>query len=65
MLLHLRRSIGAAVDIPAGEPMQRDWLTYLRPAWGLPPDQFEALIGKRLKRAVPAGDLIRAEDVEN
>lgn len=65
MLLHLRRSIGAAVDIPAGEPVQRDWLTYLRPAWGLPPDQFEALIGKRLKRAVPAGDLIRAEDVEN
>ncbi len=65
MLLHLRRSIGAAVDIPAGEPVQRDWLTYLRPAWGLPPDQVEAVIGKRLKRAVPAGDLIRAEDVEN
>ena len=64
MRLHMRRSVGAAVDIPAGVPVKKEWLTYLRPAWGLPADQFEAVIGKRLRRAVPAGDLIKAEDLK-
>lgn len=65
MLLHLRRSIGTLVDIPAGKQVQAEWLTYLRPAWGLSPDDFEAVVGKRLRRTVPAGDLIRLEDIEN
>ncbi len=64
ILLHMRRSVGAAVDIPAGVPVQKEWLTYLRPAWGLPTDQFDATIGKRLRRTVPSGDLIRTEDLE-
>lgn len=64
MLLHMRRSVGAAIDIPVGEPVKKEWLTHLRPAWGLPADQFDAVVGKRLPRAVPAGDLIRAEDLE-
>ena len=64
MLLHMRRSIGAAKDIPAGVPVCAEWLTYLRPAWGLPPDRFNTVVGKRLHRDVPAGDLIRAEDLE-
>jgi N,N'-diacetyllegionaminate synthase len=64
MLRHMRRSVGAAVDIPAGVPVRREWLTFLRPAWGLPPEKFEAVIGQRLRRAVPAGDLIKAEDLE-
>ena len=63
MLLHLRRSVGAAVDIPAGQPVRREWLTCLRPAWGLPADQLEAVVGKSLKRAVGAGDLIKPEDL--
>jgi N,N'-diacetyllegionaminate synthase len=61
---NIRRSLGAATDIPAGEPVRAEWLTFLRPAWGLPPDQFDIIVGRRLKRSVPAGDIIRAEDVE-
>ena len=64
MLLHMRRSVGAAVDIPAGVPVLRQWLTYLRPAWGLPPEKLDAVVGKPLRRPVPAGDLIRVEDLE-
>lgn len=64
LLFHLRRSIGAAVDIPPGTPVQREWLTWLRPAWGLPADQEKFVIGRKLKRLIPAGDLIRPEDVE-
>ncbi|MDA2936642.1 N-acetylneuraminate synthase family protein [Acidobacteria bacterium AH-259-A15] len=64
MLLSMRRSVGAAVDIPFGQPVRREWLTYLRPAWGLPADQLDAVVGRRLQRAVPAGDLIRAEDLK-
>jgi sialic acid synthase SpsE len=65
MLPLMRRSIGAAVDIPAGEPVRSEWLTYLRPAWGLRPDQVNKVVGKCLRRPVPAGDLIRVEDLES
>jgi len=64
MRLHMRRSVGAAADIPAGVPIHKEWLTYLRPAWGLPADQLGSLIGKRLRRSVSEGDLIKAEDLE-
>ena len=64
MLPHMRRSVGAAVDIPAGVPVKKEWLTYLRPAWGLPADRFDDVVDKRLRRAVPAGDLIKDEDME-
>lgn len=63
LLQHMRRSIGAAVDIPAGVPVRADWLTFLRPQWGLTPDRFDTVVGKPLNRAVSAGDLIRQEDL--
>ena len=63
MVAHMRRSLGAAADIPAGTPLRREWLTFLRPAWGVDPTKFDTMIGKRLTRAVAAGDLIRDEDV--
>jgi sialic acid synthase SpsE len=63
--LHMRRSIGAAVNVPAGKPVQIEWLTYLRPSWGLSPDQIDKVVGKRLIRGVQAGDLIRLEDIED
>ena len=64
-IIDMRRSPGAAVDISAGAPLERDWLTWLRPAWGLAADDLNALIGRRLNRDVPAGDLIREEDLED
>ena len=62
-LEHMRRAIGAARDIKAGEPVRAEDLTYLRPAWGLPPERFDDLVGKVLTRDVPAGDLISEEDL--
>jgi len=63
--LHMRRSVGAFVDIPAGKPIRPEWLTYLRPQWGLSPEVFDDVIGHRLSRAVSAGDLIRKEDLRD
>jgi len=63
LLAHMRRSIGAAADIPAGTPVKREWLTWLRPAWGLQADEMPKVVGRKLKRAVAAGDLIKAEDL--
>lgn len=59
----MRRSVGAYADIPASTPIKAEWLTWLRPAWGIPADRLNDLVGKRLKRAVSAGDLIRDEDL--
>ena len=63
LLQHMRRSIAAAIDIPAGTPLKEEWLTFLRPQWGLTPDQTKILIGRPLNRAISAGDLIREEDL--
>ena len=59
----MRRSPGAAKDIPAGVPIREEWLTWLRPAWGLPATALKSLVGKRLKRDLFAGDLIKEEDL--
>jgi len=62
-LMDMRRSVGAVVDIPAGTPIQRGWLTWLRPARGAHPDSIDAMVGQKLKRKISAGELIRQEDV--
>ncbi|MBN2232662.1 MAG: N-acetylneuraminate synthase family protein [Deltaproteobacteria bacterium] len=59
----MRRSLAAAVDIPAGVPVREEWITFLRPAWGLGPEAVASLVGRPLTRPVSAGELIRPEDV--
>jgi len=61
---HMRRSIGALVDIEAGVPVEEAWLTYVRPQWGLKPDEIDQVIGKPLKNKISAGAVIRKEDLE-
>lgn len=63
MELHMRRSIGTLVDIPAGTPVKREWLTWLRPAWGLGPQEMEKVIGKPLNKDLKAGAIVRPEDL--
>jgi sialic acid synthase SpsE len=58
-----RRSVAAKVDIPADAPIKADWLTGLRPLWGIPVEETPRVIGKRLTRAVAAGDIIKDEDL--
>lgn len=61
--LHMRRSLAAVVDIPAGEPVRAEWLTHLRPQWGLVPGDWDKLVGRPLNRAITAGEVIKAEDL--
>jgi N-acetylneuraminate synthase/N,N'-diacetyllegionaminate synthase len=63
LLQHMRRAVGARVEIPAGAPVEADWLVPLRPAWGIDVADIGRVIGRRLKRTVPAGDLIKDEDL--
>lgn len=63
-LTDMRRSVGAAADIPAGVPLRREWLTWLRPAWGMHPDRIDAVVGQTLKRPLKAGELLREDDLE-
>jgi len=63
MELHMRRSIGTLIDIPSGVPIERQWLTWVRPAWGLAPQEMDMLVGKSLNKFIKAGSLIRHEDI--
>jgi N,N'-diacetyllegionaminate synthase len=62
---HMRRSLAAKVDIAAGKPILAEWLTALRPMWGMGPNAAPEVIGKSLNRDRKAGELIRAEDIAN
>jgi sialic acid synthase SpsE len=48
-----RRSIVAARDLAAGAVLREDMLALKRPAGGLPPAKLDALLGRRLRAAVP------------
>lgn len=60
---HMRRSIAASRDLAEGQVVTAGDITYLRPAWGLLPNQSYLVLGHRVRRAVPAGDLIKQEDL--
>lgn len=47
-----RRSVVAAVDLPAGARLDADVLALKRPAGGIGPEAFDELIGRRLTVAV-------------
>lgn len=64
MLLHLRRSVGTTVDIPAGVPLRKEWLVCLRPAWGINPEQADSLVGRCLRRPLLKGEIIKEEDLQ-
>jgi N,N'-diacetyllegionaminate synthase len=48
-----RRSVVAACDLPAGAQLTAERLAVKRPAGGIAPDQFDRLLGRRLKQAAP------------
>lgn len=60
----VRRSIVAAADLPAGHNIEAGDLTWMRPRDGLRPGEEATLVGRALKRDVPRGESIVAEDVE-
>ncbi|HXG54322.1 MAG TPA: N-acetylneuraminate synthase family protein [Vicinamibacterales bacterium] len=58
-----RRSLFAAVPIPAGTVVTEDMLAILRPGTGLAPRFREAIVGRRARRDISAFDPIRWDDV--
>lgn len=58
-----RRSLFAAVAIPAGTPIGEDMLSILRPGTGLPPRFRDAIVGRRARRDIAAFDPIKWDDV--
>ncbi|MDX6650821.1 MAG: hypothetical protein QOJ97_2772 [Solirubrobacteraceae bacterium] len=60
----VRRSIAAARDLPAGHRLELSDLAWLRPRDGLAPGEEDRLLGRTLRREVPAGESILEEDVE-
>ncbi len=58
-----RRSLVAAVDIPAGVEIAAAMVAIKRPGSGLSPERLPELLGRRARVALAAGTLIRLEDL--
>lgn len=56
-----RRSLVAAVDIPAGTRLTAQMITLKRPGTGLPPRRARELWGLEAKQDIPAGTLLSLE----
>ncbi|MEO6120877.1 MAG: N-acetylneuraminate synthase family protein [Acidimicrobiales bacterium] len=57
------RSVVARSPLPAGHVLAAGDLTAKKPGGGVPPSDLEALIGRRLRRALEADELVRDGDV--
>lgn len=64
MRVAIRRSVVMARDCRGGHALSPDDVTWLRPGEGLAPGMEQALMGRRLRRDVQAGDPLGAGDVE-
>jgi N,N'-diacetyllegionaminate synthase len=59
-----RKSLVAALDLPAGTRLERHHLDARRPAGGLPPWSIDSLCGRVLARNLRAGERLAAECLE-
>lgn len=60
----VRRSVTAARSIAAGETVGRNDITLLRPGTGIPPADFDNVIGRKPSRAISAGETLSWLDFE-
>lgn len=58
------KSVVARVDLPAGTVLAEEHLAVKKPGTGIPAARLRELVGRRLRRAVCADEVLRAEDVE-
>ena len=58
-----RKSLVLARDIPAGTELTEDIIAIKRPGTGLPPSMKPHFLNRRASVALPAGHLLRLEDV--
>lgn len=59
----VRRSVAARHDLPAGHVLRIADLTCMRPGTGIPPKRLDSLVGRALRRAISAGELITERDL--
>lgn len=63
-LLGMRRSIVAAVDIPAGQVLTADMLTFKRPGTGISPSRLRDIVGKRSTVHIPKNALLSLSQLQ-
>lgn len=63
-LAKARRSITAGTDLAAGTVLQLSHLSWVRPGGGIAPGREEEVVGRRLQRALQAGEMILQKDLE-
>ncbi len=59
-----RRSLFARRGIPKGKQLDEEDLVALRPGVGISPHRMGSVLGRRSRRDIPPGVLIRPEDLE-
>lgn len=59
-----RRSVAAAVDIPAGAAINESMLVCRRPATGIAPRDLPRVVGRVATAAIPAGTVLRWDQLE-
>ncbi len=60
----IRKSLHAATRIEMGERLTRDRIAIKRPATGISPTQYDAVLGRRVAAALKPGDPITREAVD-
>lgn len=58
------RSLVARQALPAGTVLVREHLAIKKPGTGLAPERLEEVLGRRLRRAVEADQLLTVEDID-
>ena len=58
------KSVVARVDLPAGTVISPEHLTVKKPGTGIPASRLPDLVGRRLRRAVVADQILQEEDLE-
>ncbi len=58
------KSVVAAFDLPAGTRLERSHLAFKKPGTGIPSDQVETVLGRRLRQNVAADTLLQESDFE-
>ena len=58
------KSIAPAAALPAGTLLTRDMLTFKKPGTGIPADDIEAVIGRRLRRDVSPEHILSWQDID-
>jgi N-acetylneuraminate synthase/N,N'-diacetyllegionaminate synthase len=59
----VRKSIVAKIDIQKGSILTKDMLSIKRPGNGLPPNQFDKIVGKKTKKDLKKDDLLQRDMV--